>query len=124
MGDAADAPAEAPAADAAAKEGDAAASSAVPVFTLEYPQLLVSYKVGRAAWHGLNPRLLVQLTGASVAVMVFAYLYVGVSWNPGARLKTLQVAVLSCDAGVPSALAAALPALAAAPPMGCVPPVG
>ena len=113
-------PAEAP--PAAAKGGEATPSSAVPVFTLEYPQLLVAY--GRTAWHGPNPKLLVQLTGATVLLMTFTFLYAGVSWNPSARLKTLQVAVLSCDAGVPSALAAALPALAAAPPMGCVPPVG
>ena len=118
MGDEAAAPpAEAPpAADAAAKDGDAAPSSNVSVFTLQYPQLLVAY--GRTGWRGPNPRLLVQLTGASTVLMVFAYLYIGVSWNPGARLKTLQVAVLSCDAGLPSALAPALPALAAAPPMG------
>ena len=53
--DAAAPPAEAqPAApDAAAKGGEAEPGSAVPVFTLQYPQLLVSY--GRSAWHGPNP---------------------------------------------------------------------
>lgn len=121
MGDAGDAPpAEAPpetpaVAASAEPSGDANKPSAVPVFTLEYPPLWVR----GARLQGPNPRLLAQLTAATVALMTFAYLYVGVSWNPGARLRTLRVAVLSCDAGVPPALAPALPpAVAAAPPMG------
>ena len=104
------------AADGAAG-GSAAGSSPrdVPVFTLEYPRLWVRGSLVS----GPNPLLLAQLFGAVIALFTFAFLYVGVSWNPGARLHTLTVAVLSCDAGVPAALAPALPsALVAAPPLG------
>jgi hypothetical protein len=86
-----------------------------PVFTLEYPRLWIRGSV----LSGPNPLLLAQLFGAVLALFTFAFLYIGVSWNPGARLHTLSVAVLSCDAGVPATLAAALPAsFMSASPMG------
>jgi hypothetical protein len=61
----------------------------------------------------------VQLLGACVNLFAFAWLYIGASWDPHLRLRTLAVGVLSCDAGVPPALAPALPAaFVAAPPLG------
>lgn len=82
-----------------------------PAFALVYPP----FWVGR----GPHPKLLVQLLGACVMLFIFCFLYVGAAWNPQPHLHSLEVAVLSCDAGVPLSLQPLLPpALSAAPPLG------
>jgi hypothetical protein len=89
---------------------DAPESQHGPLYALEYPPLVI----GRTP----NPKLIAQLLGACVILFVFAWLYIGAAWDPHRRLHRLHVAVLSCDAGVPAALAAAAPAMAATPALG------
>jgi hypothetical protein len=97
--------------DGGDKSTDSAAVVAALAFALVYPP----FRVGRS----VNPKLLVQLLGACVILFTFAWLYIGAAWDPHLRLRSLSVAVLSCDAGVPPALAPALPpAFVAAPPLG------
>ena len=67
----------------------------------------------------VSPALLWQLLGVCVMMFAYCWLYVGVAWSPLPRLAKLKVALLSCDAGVPTQLAPLLPpALSAAPPLG------
>lgn len=56
-----------------------------------------------------NKILIMQLTAACFVCVILGFLYIGATWNPSARLKNLSVAVLSCDAGVPSSLLQVLP---------------
>ena len=55
-------------------DGPTSVPTSVPTFTLEYPPLWVR---GQRV-HGPNPRLVAQLLGAVVALMTFAYMYIGV----------------------------------------------
>lgn len=84
----------------------------IRVYTLEYAPFTKGWFV--------NPMLLFQLIGASVALFIFAWLYIGAAWDPASRLATLEVAVLSCDSGVPAPLINVLPHYISTYPLGLV----
>lgn len=68
-----------------------------------------------AAW---RDNLAWRLWWTAGLVFALAFLYTGSYWNPQAHYKSLQVAVLSCDAGAPAALVSVLPPQLGAVPLG------
>jgi len=67
----------------------------------------------------LPRRKAVEDSNFSVVLMfAFLWLYVGAVWSPDARLAALNVAVLSCDAGVPAPLRSSVPPLLAGGAVG------
>ena len=96
--------------------GDA---TVVPVDAAVAPSTTAPAFHGPGGTRGVSKTLLWQLLGVCIMLFAYCWLYVGVSWSPLPRLPALKVALLSCDAGVPAALAPALPpALSAGPPIG------